>query len=286
MSSNCCDCSSVPPLSSVAKGPAGPRGAVGQPGATGADGADGVQAWFDSYFSPAKTMPVVGGSFAVDFGSVFDWVVPGIYIYASGLGYMLVTGAVGALELQNTGAVGNVAPGTAWSGGAISPAGPPGEQVSIDPYSVGVVCNIQSNGTNAGTFTSGAWRLRTLNTVVNGGTPSAFIISVGGTNGQVTLASGRYIVEGYIPAYSVNRHRARLRSATGSTVIQGSSAIAGFQTLSYSIIMGELILAAQETFVLEHQCQTTLANFGMGVAASMGVAEQYEQITFKRISDS
>src|SRR6185503_4616539 len=76
--------------------------------------------------------------------------------------------------------------------------------------------------TAGGTFTSGAWRTRTLNT------EAADTGSYGTlASNQITLTAGTYIIRASAPAYRVNSHILRLQNVTAAaTVLGGQSAFA------------------------------------------------------------
>ena len=59
----------------------------------------------------------------------------------------------------------------------------------------------KANGTNAGSFTSGAWRTRDLNTTIGNNTITGSSLS----SNQFTLPSGTYRINASSPAYGVNQ---------------------------------------------------------------------------------
>ena len=59
-------------------------------------------------------------------------------------------------------------------------------------------------GTNGGTFTSGAWRTRDLNTVLTNTITGASLSA-----NQITLPAGKYYVEAKSVATEVERHKVR-----------------------------------------------------------------------------
>lgn len=126
----------------------------------------------------------------------------------------------------------------------------------------------KASGTNGGTFTSGAWQTRDLNTILTNelGVTLASNVITG-------LKAGIYEVEALAPAYAVDRHQARLYDVTGAVVaVLGKSAItnAGTNVGNDAVVRGRFTLAATSNLRLEHRCQTTLATFGFGVAGSFG----------------
>lgn len=142
----------------------------------------------------------------------------------------------------------------------------------------------QTANTQGGTFTSGAWRTRVLNTEVT---------DVGGfgslSSNQITLSSGTYRIFATAPAFDVNRHKARLQNVTdGATVLIGSSeyAYAGAGSdgsQSSSTISGIFTIAASKALEVQHQCQTTRANQGFGVESNFGVVEVYTVVELWKI---
>ena len=103
----------------------------------------------------------------------------------------------------------------------------------------------KAQNTAGGTFTSGAWRTRDLNTEVSDSGPAAV----------------------------VNRHQARLQNVTdATTVLTGTTEYtyvnAGDGSQSRSLIEGRFTIASAKAFEIQHQCQTTAATGGFGVAAN------------------
>lgn len=125
--------------------------------------------------------------------------------------------------------------------------------------------------TDAGTFTSGAWQTRSLNTEAadRGGYASL-------SAGQVALAAGTYRLRASAPAFSVGRHQARWHNVTdGATVIAGTSEYAD-TVQTRSIVAGRFTISAGKTFELQHRCENTRSTDGFGVAGNFG-AEVYAE---------
>lgn len=135
--------------------------------------------------------------------------------------------------------------------------------------------------TNGGTFTSGDWRTRDLNTEV---------IDPGGhaslSANQITLAAGTYLLRASAPANWVVNHKTRWQNITdGTTTLEGtseavSSASSANQTRSF--VIGRFTIAASKTFELQHQCSTTRATDGFGEASNFGT-EIYSIVELWRI---
>ncbi len=118
--------------------------------------------------------------------------------------------------------------------------------------------------TEGGTFTSGADRTRTLNTVVTNTIPGASL----GSN-QITLPIGKYQVRATAPAWVVFAHRAWLYDTTGAaTLILGTSESSQTSVISRSFVFGQFTLSVQSVLELRHKCNTTRATEGFGKAVN------------------
>ena len=119
-------------------------------------------------------------------------------------------------------------------------------------------------GTNGGTFTNGAWRVRDINQEKSdvGG-----IASIAAN--QITLDVGTYRCLITAPGWKVDRHVARLFDTTAAAVLlegTSESAAAVDSTTTPSRIVGRFTLAVQSVLEIQHQCQTTAATAGFGLA--------------------
>lgn len=144
---------------------------------------------------------------------------------------------------------------------------------SIVTYSV-------PTSTDGGTFTSGAWQTRQLNTI--SGDAFASLAA-----NQVTLAAGTYLVYGWAVANSVDKHIAKLYNVTdASDILIGSnaSALAAGTEQTNSVIEGYFTIAGSKLIELRHRCQTTKATTGYGSNANFGVNEIYSSLTFVKLS--
>lgn len=158
---------------------------------------------------------------------------------------------------------------------------PPGSGSSVK---VAYVRDEKSSGTNGGSFNSGAWRTRTLNTSSD---PSSIIVSL--STNQFTLASGTYSIEATAPGYAVDRHQARLQDITNAaTIFYGNSEfaqnlVANETTLSR--VTGVFVVSGNTAFEIQHQCQTTQTGNGFGIEANFsGNTEVYTQVTITKIA--
>lgn len=140
----------------------------------------------------------------------------------------------------------------------------------------------QTSGTNGGTFTSGAWRTRTLNTSKTNEISGASL----GSN-QITLPAGTYWIEASAPGFVVVFHKAKLYNITDSAdVIIGTNCQtgAGDSVLTRSLVRGRFTIAAQKVFELQHRCSSTLATTGFGQANSFSVVEVYSEVMIWKLA--
>ena len=139
--------------------------------------------------------------------------------------------------------------------------------------------------TQGGTFTSGAWQTRDLNTEVADDGNHASMAS-----NQITLAAGTYRCRIECPAYATYRHQARLQNITdSSTTLIGTSGFSGFYSgASYpsvvsSIIVGEFTISSAKIFEIQHQCESTTGSDGFGVQCNFGT-EVYTVVEFWKVA--
>jgi len=126
----------------------------------------------------------------------------------------------------------------------------------------------QTSGTDGGTFTSGADRVRVLNTEVRDVNNICTLSS-----NQFTLPAGTYYIEWSAPAEVVANHQSMLYSVTASAVIQrGRSCFAstGAVVTNYSDGGAIVTPAVSTTYEIRHRCQTTRTTNGFGSGAGFG----------------
>lgn len=143
------------------------------------------------------------------------------------------------------------------------------------------------SGTNGGTFTSGAWRTRDLNTVVGNTITGASL-----AGNQLTLPPGTYEVDATAPHFqtgsaTANRARARLYDITGAAVlatgtlsgINGSGAAANIS----SFVKGRFTLAVTSVVELQHRSTATVSGSGFGDSCAFGDNEVYSDVFIRRV---
>jgi len=137
--------------------------------------------------------------------------------------------------------------------------------------SYAIIADQKSQNTAGGTFTSGAWRTRDLNTEI--ADPDG-IVSI--SSNQFTLGAGNYLIRWGCPSYAVQRQQSRLYNTTDSSVD-------GISMVNYSAVAWvsqgstRLVITGSKTFELQHKCDTTYSTNGFGYAANIGT-EQYTTV--------
>ena len=124
-------------------------------------------------------------------------------------------------------------------------------------------------GTYGGTFTSGAWRTRDLNTVVvNAITGSSL------SSNQITLPAGTYFVFSSAVAMRVDCHISRLFNTTNAQQLLQSTSCwtnsASSAGPGMNSIMFGFFYTAGCSMELQHRCSTTLASYGLGYVSNIG----------------
>ncbi|HSH17242.1 MAG TPA: hypothetical protein VLD18_14465 [Verrucomicrobiae bacterium] len=137
-------------------------------------------------------------------------------------------------------------------------------------------------GTDGGGFTSGAWRTRDLNTALTNEITGASLA----TN-QITLPAGTYEARGSAPASRCDLHKTKLVDVTNTAdLIIGQAAQSNSSTafVTHSHFAGRFTLAGTAAIEVQHQCQTTRATDGLGIAAGFSEVEVYTDILIHKIA--
>ena len=143
--------------------------------------------------------------------------------------------------------------------------------------SYAIISDTKASNVNGGTFTSGAWRTRDLNT--ENADPDN-IVSI--SSNQFTLQAGSYLIKFQSTGYHVNRHITRLRDIT-------NSANKGYGILAYSNIsnatsnispgMARVTISGATVYEIQHACQTTKSTNGMGLNTYIDTSGSYTDNT-------
>ena len=125
--------------------------------------------------------------------------------------------------------------------------------------SVAIIADHKAFNTMGGTFTSGAWRTRDLNTEVS---DADGIVSI--NSNQFTLGAGTYTIQFFAPARNCYSHTARLYNTTDSIAYYSISNY--YEASDSSQVYGEAIvtIAGSKTFEIQHRCATTKSSDGFG----------------------
>jgi len=143
----------------------------------------------------------------------------------------------------------------------------------INFTSYAIIVDQKSAGTGGGTFSSGSYFTRDLNTILSD--PDS-IVTI--SSNEFTLQAGTYFVKVSAPAFGVNRHKCLLRNQTdGADITYGTSAYAAsaasVQTRSF--ISSRFTLTGAKALRIRHKCDTTKSGNGYGVETSHGIPEIY-----------
>lgn len=139
----------------------------------------------------------------------------------------------------------------------------------------------QANTTQGGTFTSGAWRTRTLNTSVQNTITGASLSS-----NQFILPAGTYHLTAFAPCWKVGSNNARIYNITDASVVAiGNNQLSGTADTSgtTATVAVTFTIAGTKTFELQHYSSATLATNGFGAANGNGYDEIYSSVTIVKV---
>ena len=150
-----------------------------------------------------------------------------------------------------------------------------------DALSVARITDSKTSGTSGGTFTSGAWRTRDLNSIEDD--PDSIVTL---SSNQFTLGAGTYLIQWSAPSIKTESHKTQLWDVTGSTdLAKGTTEYAAsadsIQTRSFGFDI--VTLAASNTFEIQHRASLTHTTNGFGVPSSLA-AEKYTMVTIFKLS--
>ena len=152
------------------------------------------------------------------------------------------------------------------------------------PQQFAIFNETQTSGTNGGTFTSGSYIKRTLNTTVVNNISGCSIAS-----SVITLPAGTYHLRAECPAHYVNSHKAKLRNTTDSTDTQiGQNGYSGQTTgsgvFTRALVEAYFTITASKNFEIQHRCQTTRNDDGYGGNNGYGDSEIYTTVTIIKVA--
>jgi len=279
-------------------GPTGSAGFIGSNGATGPTGPTGSYIISDT----APTSPSVGNTWydsttgktyiRYNDGSSTQWVEEGnpTSIVVPGHGSSHVRGGSDVIDGDRVSV--DFVPSRYTRNAAASGAG---DVTDLTAHLSGIdsaftwrnmltVRDEQTSATAGGTFTSGAWQTRVLNTIgVNTITGASL------SSNQIILPAGTYYLDATAPGFNCDQHRALWYNVTDATnVLYGSNAFWVSSTTinngNAATVKGMFTITSIKTFELRHRCATTRATNGFGVAFGLGVPEIYSEVSLWKVS--
>jgi len=148
--------------------------------------------------------------------------------------------------------------------------------------SIAIFEDQKASGTDGGTFTSGAWQTRTLNTTATNNISGASL-----SLNQVTLPVGTYHISIAAVALDVQGHSCKLRNITDSTdeFLGSSQDTTGANNIGTNAICEGLVtIAGTKVFEVQHRGSATRSTKGFGQANTFGVNELYCRIIINKVS--
>lgn len=140
----------------------------------------------------------------------------------------------------------------------------------------------QTSGTQSGTFTSGAFRTRAVNTIAVDETGQVSLSS-----DQFTLPAGTYRVDAKAEFFASAANILRLQNITDAeTTLVGLNdhSTAAANADGHACHLGGLFtITASKTFELQHRCGLTKTTNGFGVSHTFGINEVFVHIELLKI---
>lgn len=167
----------------------------------------------------------------------------------------------------------------------MSPATTAAAIAALNPFASYMhVRDEKSAGTAGGSFNSGSWINRDLNTELTNTIAGASLV----TNLMV-LPAGTYHIRSSAPAFACNRHQTRLFDQTNTaTILIGTSEwaelIGGVLIQTRSWIQGAFTLSGTASLRIDHQCSQTRSTEGLGFPADLGINEVYTDVHIYKVA--
>ena len=140
--------------------------------------------------------------------------------------------------------------------------------------SYAIIGDVKANDVDGGTFTSGDWRTRDLNTEL---IDADDIVSI--SSNQFTLQAGTYFIEAQAMAYRVNRHMVKLyqTSGTPADIAFGTSMYANsaYNGNNVSVVRARVTISTATTYEIRHRGDTNHSTYGFGLGANFGTTELF-----------
>jgi len=136
--------------------------------------------------------------------------------------------------------------------------------------SYAIIADVKASNADGGSFTSGDWRTRDLNTEI---TDEDSIVSI--SSNQFTLGTGNYLIEWNPIGYAVMAHQSRLYNVTDSSSIAVGRA--GYSNASAGAVhdnsdgAARISITGDKVFEIQHRAHTTRTDYGFGVGTAGGL---------------
>jgi hypothetical protein len=147
-----------------------------------------------------------------------------------------------------------------------------------------IIADQKSFQTEGGSFSSGAWRTRDLNTVVADpfGLIGNGLLTLSGN--RFTLGAGVWQIRVRAPAIGVGDHEVRVWNVTDNTPqIKGEFvdvgqliSTGGDPSIVFAWLEGLITLTSAKTFEIQHICESSRSGFGFGTCAGGVTAGEIE----------
>ncbi len=152
------------------------------------------------------------------------------------------------------------------------------------PTKFALLADVKAYNVAGGTFTSGAWRHRDLNTQQS---DADNIVAI--SSNKFTPIAGDYLCEWTCPGYAVNRMQSRIYNVTAAAAVANSvtqtisAASAGYvNTCNLGIV--KFTANGTDEYRIEHYCQTTCATYGFGLESSVsGIDSVFTQVKLTKL---
>jgi hypothetical protein len=139
------------------------------------------------------------------------------------------------------------------------------------------ISDIKSTGTNGGTFNKDIWTTRTLNNI------DFNVAFLSLDSNVITLDPGIYIINIRAPSCNVFNSQIRLRNITSGTFTLGSNTYSSNGITTSCNLISRFEFAATTQFDIQHRCEKTSPNIGLGRASGYGTAEIYTTVFIEKI---
>lgn len=145
---------------------------------------------------------------------------------------------------------------------------------------VAILREQQNDGVDGGTFTTGSWQQRVLNSELS---DLDGIVSI--SAGDFSLVAGTYKITAWACGYKCGTHRLRMLNVTDANSVTGLPATSDSTDTVQTIatVVSIHTITGTKTFRLQHQCTSTRGSDGLGQHAGFGTTEVYSQVEIERI---